>query len=94
MSDDSEQPNAVRIEATDNVVTLLREVAAGSRVSWGDGAVAAQQDTPVAHKLACVAIAEGAPVVKYGQPIGTAARQIAPGEHVHSHNLSAEAQEL
>jgi hypothetical protein len=29
-------------------------------------------------------------VVKYGCPIGTAMWAIAPGEHVHTHNLRSE----
>ena len=28
-------------------------------------------------------------VLKYGYPIGVATRDIAPGEHVHSHNLTS-----
>ena len=39
------------------------------------------------HKYAVRAIKQGEPVVKYGFPIGTAAADIAPGEHVHTHNL-------
>ena len=40
------------------------------------------------HKYAIRPIAEGEDVVKYGMPIGHATRAIAPGEHVHSHNLA------
>ncbi len=40
------------------------------------------------HKVALAAIPVGAPVLKYGQVIGVASRPIAPGEHVHSHNLA------
>ena len=39
------------------------------------------------HKYAARAIKQGEPVVKYGFPIGTAAADIAPGDHVHTHNL-------
>ena len=40
------------------------------------------------HKYAIRPIAEGEDVMKYGMPIGHATRAIAPGEHVHSHNLA------
>ena len=40
------------------------------------------------HKYARRPIAAGEPVVKYGMPIGRATRPIAPGEHVHVHNLA------
>jgi len=40
------------------------------------------------HKYARCAIAAGAPVIKYGLPIGHATCPIAAGEHVHVHNLA------
>ncbi|MDO5640987.1 MAG: altronate dehydratase family protein [Paracoccus sp. (in: a-proteobacteria)] len=43
---------------------------------------------PAGHKLARAAIATGQPVVKYGQIIGYATADIAPGDHVHSHNCA------
>ncbi len=40
------------------------------------------------HKYALRAIAAGEDVIKYGMPIGRARCGIAPGEHVHVHNLA------
>ena len=40
------------------------------------------------HKYARRAIRAGENVVKYGMPIGHATRDIAPGEHVHVHNVA------
>ncbi|MGN0833730.1 MAG: UxaA family hydrolase [Kiritimatiellia bacterium] len=40
------------------------------------------------HKYALRAIAVGENVVKYGMPIGHATAAIAPGEHVHVHNMA------
>ncbi len=40
------------------------------------------------HKIARVPMPKGAPVVKYGQVIGYATEDIAPGAHVHSHNCA------
>ena len=42
---------------------------------------------PTGHKVATGAIAAGEAVPKYDQIIGFAGRDIAPGEHVHVHNL-------
>lgn len=39
------------------------------------------------HKYALRNIQQGENIIKYGQPIGHATRDIAAGEHVHSHNL-------
>lgn len=40
------------------------------------------------HKIARRAIPAGAPVVKFGQFIGTASADIAPGDHVHTDNCA------
>jgi altronate dehydratase len=42
------------------------------------------------HKLALRALAAGAVVRKYGEAIGAASAAIAPGEHVHVHNLESQ----
>jgi altronate hydrolase len=43
------------------------------------------------HKLALQPIKKGEAVYKYGQIIGFASQDIAPGDHVHVHNVSADA---
>jgi altronate hydrolase len=50
-------------------------------------AKAAFDGIPKGHKVALRALENGAPVRKYGQIIGFAAGPIAPGDHVHVHNL-------
>jgi hypothetical protein len=42
------------------------------------------------HKAALLAVAKGAPVVKYGAIIGHASMAISPGDHVHLHNLEGD----
>jgi altronate hydrolase len=42
---------------------------------------------PPGHKIAARAIASGEPVRRTSQIIGFASRAIAPGEHIHTHNL-------
>jgi hypothetical protein len=43
---------------------------------------------PLGHKVALSPIASGQAIVKYGEIIGLATRDIAPGQHVHTHNIS------
>ena len=43
---------------------------------------------PPGHKVAVRAIVAGAPVRRYNQVIGVATQAIAPGQHVHGHNLA------
>jgi altronate hydrolase len=75
----------VRIAEQDNVAVALGPIARDSVV---DG-LEVRDDIPAGHKIAARPIASGAPVVKYGYPIGVATRDIAPGEHVHVHNLES-----
>jgi altronate hydrolase len=74
---------AVRLHAADNVVVAAREVAEGTAV----GGVLARRSIPRGHKIAVAEIAEGEPVRKYNQIIGFASKPIAPGDHVHTHNV-------
>lgn len=52
----------------------------------GDGVVVSQP-IPPGHKVATRPIETGEPVRKYNQTIGFATAPIAPGEHVHVHNM-------
>ncbi len=45
-------------------------------------------DIPAGHKFALATVAAGQSVIKLGEHIGVASQTIAPGEHVHSHNLA------
>ena len=73
----------IRLSAKDNVVTAAAPLEIGSDA---DGVVV-RALIPRGHKMATVAIPKGAPVFKYAQIIGYAAEDIAPGAHVHTHNL-------
>lgn len=77
---------AIRLHAEDNVVIAMQRIAAGEPIPG----VAARptESIPSGHKMATTAIAAGQPVLKYGQVIGAATQDIAPGAHVHLHNLA------
>lgn len=77
-------PPALRIHRDDTVAVALRSLEAGQEVLG----VTLRTAIEPGHKLALRAHGEGTPVVKYGLPIGRASRAIAPGDHVHSHNLA------
>jgi altronate dehydratase small subunit len=82
---------AIVLTERDNIATLLDGLGEGGEVEVAGGAsVVARQPIPAGHKLALRAIAAGEPVIKYGEPIGRASRDIAAGEHVHTHNVQSE----
>jgi altronate dehydratase len=81
---------AIVISAHDNVATALDAIEAGEAVAAGGTTVTALNPIPRGHKIALRAIPAGAHVVKYGNPIGTASEAIAPGAHVHTHNVGSD----
>jgi altronate hydrolase len=78
----------LRLRPDDSVAVTLDGLEPGATLALGDDAApAAREAIPAGHKVAAVAVAEGAPVTKYGQVIGYATRPIAAGDHVHVHNI-------
>ncbi len=86
---DADPVRILLLSEADNVGVALTAIAPGVCVSVGGAAVAVREAIPAGHKIAVRPIAEGESVVKYGAPIGEATRTIAPGEHVHVHNLKS-----
>ncbi len=70
----------------DNVGIVKERLAAGSD-PLGLGVALATPLTP-GHKVALTAIPTGAEILKFGQIIGRASKDIAAGEHVHTHNCA------
>lgn len=79
----------LRLHADDDVAVALRPLAAGRAVRLDGLSITLRADIPMAHKLALRAVAAGQPVRKYGEVIGEARLAIAPGDHVHVHNLAS-----
>lgn len=80
-------PSAHLIHPDDDVAVAIAPIAAGAPVRAGGHEVRAASDIARGHKIAMKPVKAGAPVRKYGFPIGLATADIAPGDHVHSHNL-------
>jgi altronate dehydratase small subunit len=81
---------ALVLHEADNVGTLMHPVSPGdvAEVSGrATGSIDVKQEIPFGHKIALRPIDAGANVIKYGQVIGTAGAAIAPGYHVHVHNV-------
>ncbi len=75
----------IRLNAADNVVVARTALEAGQWVGTG---LQTTGPIPRGHKLAAEPIASGAAVRKYGQIIGHARVDIAPGQHVHTDVLA------
>ena len=77
----------LKINPNDTAAVALQPLGAGTVVEPDGIAVTLRDDIPRGHKFALVDIAAGAPVVKYGAPIGVARVPIATGSWIHTHNL-------
>jgi altronate hydrolase len=75
----------IRIHPADDVVIARHQLIGGTYLASEGVTVGGL--IPPGHKLAVRAIAAGQPVRRYNQIIGNAKQAIAPGQHVHTHNL-------
>lgn len=77
----------IRLNDADNVLIARIALALGQRVLLDGQPVRLRAQVAAGHKIAARAIPRGEAIRKYDTVIGRAARDIAPGEHVHSHNI-------
>ena len=83
-------PRLLLLSPGDTVFVLRGQIEAGETV-WVEGlAVAFAHPLGLGHKIARLAVVMGSQVIKYGAPIGRATIGIAPGDHVHLHNLRSD----
>lgn len=86
---------ALKVDDLDNVATIFANgITDGMKVLVKDKKGIETEytvigDVPYGHKIALTAMNPGDLIMKYGQCIGTASREIRPGEYVHVHNLDA-----
>lgn len=86
---------ALQVNPKDNVATVFENgITKGRTVEVRDktGGCAPMNvlsDIPYGHKVALRDIHTGESIVKYGEQIGVASREIQKGEHVHVQNLES-----
>lgn len=88
------QKKAILIDKKDNVATALCQLEKGDSVEVGIDDYTLDttllQDIPFGHKYAVKDIRQGETIIKYGEAIGLATKQIQQGEHVHIHNVESQ----
>jgi altronate dehydratase small subunit len=80
----------VLLDPRDNVLVLRARLRAGDEVAIEGRTYRRDADLGIGHKLARCPIARDEKILKYGAPIGHATAAIAPGEHVHVHNVASD----
>ena len=76
----------LRLHTSDNVILARMDLEPGTHIP--EEGLTCQERIPAGHKLATITIHPDEVVRKYGQIIGFATCAIAPGQHVHTHNLA------
>lgn len=76
----------IKLHDRDNIAIARDDIASGA--SLGINGLVASTAIPRGHKVSIAAVAEGEAIYKYGQVIGFASIDIAPGQHVHTHNVA------
>ena len=74
-------PRYVRVHPRDNVAIIVNAGGLEAGAAF-PGGLTLRERTPQAHKIALGEIAEGAPVIRYGEVIGYALQPIAPGSWI------------
>lgn len=74
----------------DSVYVLRGQITAGETIRVAGHDVLVPQALGLGHKIARIAMAPGDKVIKYGAPIGSVSAPVAPGDHVHIHNLRSD----
>jgi hypothetical protein len=93
MTSDVELSRSLMImHSQDNVAMCLRALDKGEEVQVTHNgkvlSIKVLEAVPLGHKVALSHIAPGQPIMKYGEIIGRATKDISPGQHVHNHNIS------
>ncbi len=78
----------IKIYENDSVAVALKPFEKGTTVKVDNTYVSLLDDIPNAHKFALADIKTGEKVIKYGNSIGVATKDIKIGEWVHDHNIA------
>ena len=78
---------AVHLRPQDNVAVCRKPIPANTDLAFDGATIRVAAPIRMGHKFAVRPVKEGDAILKYGQIIGFAGRDIAAGEHVHVHNV-------
>lgn len=84
----------VKIHEKDSVAIAVQAMKKGEVFDELGEKVVLLDDIPMGHKIAVFDIKEKMDVIRYGQPIGHATRDIKKGEWVHVHNMFTNLEDL
>jgi len=82
------EKKALLLSEKDNVATVISKlVEKGDVVNCNTKKVKVLEDILFGHKVALMDIKRGDYIIKYGEAVGEATKNIRMGEYVHTHNV-------
>ncbi|MCX6450080.1 MAG: UxaA family hydrolase [Actinobacteria bacterium] len=75
------------LNPADNIAICLEDMPAGVVIDQDNLKLTIMQKIPRGHKVASKAVTKGDGIIKYGERMGHATKDISIGEHVHTHNV-------
>jgi altronate dehydratase len=81
--------NYVIIDRKDNCATSLKDIPQGTNINISNKLIRINQNIPFGHKFALKKIEKDTHVIKYGEIIGIATRDINEGDWIHTHNIKS-----
>jgi hypothetical protein len=75
------------LNPADNIAICLADMPAHTVVDQDNLKLTTTQQIPRGHKVASKPIKKGEGIIKYGERMGHATKDICVGEHVHTHNV-------
>lgn len=82
--------SAIHLNEADNVAIARVPLTQGQDLNIDGHAIHVAGPVPAGHKVALKPIQAGDAIIRYGQVMGRASKAIAPGEHIHTHNVGFE----
>jgi len=71
----------------DNSAVVLEDIKQGDTLKYGDFEIVATENIEFPHKIATRDITKGEDILKYGEVIGYALKDISKGQWIHIHNM-------
>ena len=74
----------------DNVLVCRQHAFRGQSITLDDQTVTLPDEIQVGHKIARRDLKAGDKIIKYGASIGSMKADVAPGAHIHMHNMQSD----
>lgn len=91
--------NVILISPADNVGVVIDEINKNDKLVYTNKegkevSMVAEDNIKIYHKVALEKIEKGKHIIKYGEHIGISSKDINIGEHVHTHNVEDNREDL